>query len=353
MTLSSVSVPANQSEEMPEKTAQTRLRSFIYLPKEGLQGEDIPSHILWKNARAEYAKISFQPPLKFKEIFNVKEYEVHDNEISIKKVEMEGYIGLSFESSKASELEAVVPVEYSVYLSNGDVIKELKEIKLFKPQLKVVLPTEKEIKIDPKTLFVKGRIRIKNVGRGVLIMNISATEDSTAQIETPPQHREFAEKFLSDILEEMSDLAKRFHQFQPVLDEMRKWETRNLLELSAQQRDQFLEYVNRTAKVLASDRDLLQAFVNAYGKAFARNSEFIEAVRRIVTLYESLVSKDLLLINPVDEITIKDAEVKISLKISQTDKVFDLYEDVVLPRIKLKSPGEVNVPIYKLFEWEK
>jgi hypothetical protein len=74
-------------------------RSLIYLPKEGLQGEDIPSHILWENANVKSIEVSFCPPLKFKEVFNAQSWKIQGNKIIIEKVELDGYIGLSFDRS--------------------------------------------------------------------------------------------------------------------------------------------------------------------------------------------------------------------------------------------------------------
>jgi hypothetical protein len=325
-------------------------KSLVYLPKEGLQGEDIPSHILWENIKVESVQISFHSPLKFKEVFNAESWEKHKNEVIVKKVELDGYIGLSFESSKVSDLEVIVPVKYLINLLDGNIIEETRQIKLFRPQLKLEVRA-KPITITAKTGFVRDRIKIKNIGRGILIMHISTEKNSLTKIETPPEQREFAEKFLSDLIEELSNLAKKFPQFQSVLDDVPKWETRDILELSQEERDEFIEYIKRMAEVLASDRDLLLGFMNAYGKALARNSELIEAVKRVIRLYESLVSKDLLLINPFDEITLTGKKVEIAFKISQTDKIFDVYKDIKLPKIELTSDKEVKIPIYRLFEW--
>ena len=346
MSIKSVAVPSKKLQVEDH----FKPRSFIYLPNEGLQGEDIPSHILWENVKVESIQVSFRSPLKFKDIFNVECWEIHDNDIVVKKVEMDGYVGLSFESSKASAIEVVVPVEYLIYLSNGDVIKEVKEIKLFKPKLEIKV-LAKEITVNPKTGFIRGRIGIKNVGRGTIITQISTIEDSPIKLETPPEHREFAEKFVSDLLKEMYNLAKEFPQFQSILDEMLEWETKKFLELSAEERDKFAEYITKMANVLASDKKLLLGFVEAYAKALARNTEFIEAVRKVIKVYESLVSKDILLINPFDEIVLTGKKEEITLKISQTDRVFDIYEDITLPKIELTSSQEYRVPIYRLFEW--
>lgn len=325
-------------------------KSFVYLPKEGLQGEVIPSHILWENAEAEYVQISFSSPLKFKEIFNVESYEIQNNSIIVRKVELEGYIGLSFESVKVPDLETIVPVEYSIKLTNGEMIKKEQRIKLFRPQLEINVQTN-EISINPETGFVKGRIGIKNVGRGTLIMGISATEDSSMQLETPPEHREFAEKFNSDVVDELSKLAKEYPKFQPAFEKMLEWEKKELIELSSEERNELLEYSKRLASFLASDKNLLQSFVEAYQKALAKNAELIEAIGKFIRVYESLVSKDLLLINPFDEVVLTGERNEIALEIEQTDRVYDDYEDVPLQKIRLVSSHPVRIPIYRLFDW--
>jgi len=337
---------------MPNETSrfETKPKSLIYLPGEGLQGEGIPSYILWENMTVESVQVSLGPPLRFKEIFNAESWEIHDNVITIRKVGIDGYIGLSFESSKVPPLEVMVPIKYLIYQPHGDTIKEVKRIRLFKPKLEIQV-SAKEISINPDTGFVKGRIGIKNVGRGTLIMSISTTENSPTELKTPPEHREFAEKFASDLNEEMSNLAKEFPEFQPVWDEMMNWEKRNLIELSSEERDEFVVSINRLANILASNKDLLRRFAEAYAKAFARNIELIEAIKKFVSIYESLVSKDLLLINPFDEVDLSNERAEIVLKIIQTDKVFDTYEDVMMPKIQLSSSQATKVPIYKLFKW--
>jgi hypothetical protein len=325
-------------------------RVFTYLPDEGLQGENIPSHILWDNIKVGSIQISFRPPLKLKDVFNAESWDIHDTTIVINKLEVEGYVGLSFESSKVSDLEVTVPVEYLITLPNGDIIKEIKKVRLFRPQLELKVPTT-SISIDASTGFIKGRLKAKNVGRGTLIMRISAAEDSPIKLETPPEHREFAERFMSDLQIEMSKLADEFPVFKPYWDEILIWDKKEFMELSAEERSKFTQYLNNLANLLAGDKKLLLGFVEAYAKAFAKNTELIETVRKIISVYESLVAKDILLLNPLDEVILLDKEGELALEISQTDRVLDTYDDVKLPRIKLTSPKGIRVPAYRLFEW--
>jgi hypothetical protein len=320
-----------------------------YLPGEGLQGEDIPSHALWENAKVKSIEVSFCSPLKFKEVFNAESWAVKDNTIFVEKVECDGYIGLSFGSSKVAKLEVIASVEYSINLADGGTIKEVKEIKLFRPQLGLGIQN-KSIIIMPKTRYIKDRIRIKNVGRGTLMIYISTEKESPAQLEVSRENREFVEKFTSDLLEQLSKVATDFPQLKPYLESIGKWEAKDAFTISEEERSHAEELTNGLAHLLASNRDLLEGFMSAYGRALARNSELIEVIRRVVSLYESLLSKDILLVNPFDEIAV-NGKVNVALRISQTDKVFDNYEDVPLPMIELTSSEEVRIPIHRLFEW--
>lgn len=330
--------------------AESKPKSFVYLPNEGLQGEEIPSHVLWEDAKVSSIEISFGSPLVFKDIFNAASWVTNENSIIVKEVELDGYIGLSFKSHKVPSIEVIVPVEYVIHLQNGSVIEAKREINLFRPELEID-PIAKVVTVDPTTRFVKGRVGIRNVGRGTLIMHISTSRDSSTQLETPPQHREFAEKFLSDLMEEMSNLAEEFPQFRSILDEMREWELQETVVFSKEERDQLVQYIRKLANVLASSKDLMRGFAEAYVKAFTKNTEFLEAVGKFVQVYQSLVSKDVLLINPLDEIALTGKEEEIVLEISQTDRVFDSYEKIVLPKIGMTSSQAVRIPVYRLFDW--
>jgi hypothetical protein len=336
--------------EQSLKVARMLPRQDFYLPNEGLQGETIPSYILWENMKVDSVRVTFHSPLKFKEVFNAGSWEINDDNIVVKNVELDGYIGLSFESVRVTELEVIVPVEYTIYASNGELVKETRKIKLFRPELEIKTKAEKMI-VDPSTGFIRGRIGVKNIGRGVLILHVSTTKGSSVKIQTPPEHRDFAEKFRADLIMELKNLAKDFPQFRSALKEMLAWDKKEFQELSAEERNKFAEFLNKMARALASDKNLLRGFIEAYSKALAKNSELIEMVRRVINVYESLVSKDILLINPLDEVVLTGKKGEIALTISQTDKVFGTYDDIRLPKFEITSSSEIKLPIHKLFVW--
>lgn len=323
----------------------------IYLPREGLQGEEIPSHILWDDDLViKSIKIIYNTPLSLKNVFNAKTWEKIDNLLVIKDVEVLGYAGLLFETCKISETEVITTIEYIISTYTGEEVNIKKDIKLFRPQLQIKnLP--KEIIIEPKTGFVKGKIRAKNIGRGLLFIHVAATEGSPIKVETPLRYREFAERFMADLSDEFSKLVDDFPQYSSLINEMLQWDKKDPLEFTQEEKHGFKEFAMRLANTLAKDMTFLERFLGAYAKALARNTELIEAVRRVVTLYESIVSKDIIVANPLDEVILKEKTGKIVLKITQTDSVFNEYKDIILPEIELRSSEEAKFPVYKLFEW--
>ncbi|WNZ29985.1 MAG: hypothetical protein IAX21_03765 [Candidatus Bathyarchaeota archaeon] len=343
----------SKSDCKQEVVSKNKVNSFkkeVYLPSEGLQGEDIPSHLLWENTNVKSIEIQYQHPLIFKEIFNAASYEEKDGYLVVDKIEWDGYIGLTFSSKKITELEKTIPVKYILNLPNGQAIEVIKKINLFRPQLEIKVPSKK-ININSSTGFIKGRIDIRNVGRGTLIIQVATKDDSPTKLLTPPEHREFLQKFEADVLQELSNLTEPFPEFAPILEEMQRWDRMDFLELKEQDKKELVDYMNKMTGVLADNKKLLLGFLNAYAKALAKNSELLEAVRRVVTLYDSLVSKNIFLINPFDEITIEGKKATVKLTISQTDKLFDEYEDIQLETIEIESSGEYKLPVYRLFSW--
>lgn len=203
------------STNKPKKPAQKEVPYSVYLPNEGLQGEDIPSNITWKsNLAVDSIKIDFSKPLKVKEVFNASNYEVREGEIQAKDIEVNGYLGLSFETEKIDKTEADIPVIYTIHTIGGTEFEVKKTVRLFKPKLRVKLPYG-HISVEPKSHYVKGRLKIQNIGRGLLLLKIKAAPESQIKIETPREYKEFAEKFNQDLETEFIELSKEFPAFEP------------------------------------------------------------------------------------------------------------------------------------------
>ena len=109
----------------------------IFLPDEGLQGEDIPSHIIWKNMNYSDIMINLPPILRLKEIYNVNEdqWVMNQNTLTVKDVEVDGYLGLLFESIRSDEeKEKYGEIDYRFINTEDKIIFQTKKsIRLFRP----------------------------------------------------------------------------------------------------------------------------------------------------------------------------------------------------------------------------
>ena len=326
---------------------------LLYLPSEGLQGEDIPSYAIWEDMDIESVTVSFRSPLVFKDVYNAHSWEVQDDRLVVGGVELDGYLGLLFGSRKVSAIVDDVPFEYSFHLSNGEVVRRAKKIRLFRPKLEVE-ESDRAITVDLGRRFVRNRIRAKNVGRGTLMMSISTAEESPAKLETPPEYKDFIERFEADMSMELSLLAKEFPQYEPLIFETLEWDERvkGLGKFAEGEREKFADYTDKLLKTIANNKEFQRGLLGAFAKALVRNVELIESIGRFIQFYESVVSRNILLVNPFDEIDLREDEQEMILEVRQTDRILDEYDDLKLVRtIKLEGSEMGKIPVHRLFEW--
>lgn len=324
----------------------------LYLPREGLQGELIPSFILWEDMDVEVISISYKSPLNLKEVYNSESWNDSDNNLIVKSVEHEGYLGLLFDSHKVSTVIEDINVEYLFQLPNNESISETKSIQLFRPQLSIE-KIPKRIVCNTDTMFVRNRIKIKNIGKGTLIIRISTEDDSQIKIVTPPEQQDFVDKFESDFKYEMSLLAVEFPFFQSLNEQFIAWNKRirDFEEISDEEHNELNEFMNNFKEMLANEEEFRRAFIEAFIKIIKLNAEFLESIVRLITFFESIVTKNIILVNPFDQIALEKSDKDLIIKIQQTDNLYEDYEDVTLSSIKIEGSNKGMLPIYRLFEW--
>lgn len=324
----------------------------LYLPIEGLQGETIPSFITWDEIDFDTINISFRSPLMLEEVYNSNSWEIQGDKLVINNIDWDGYLGLKFKSKKTSDIQDIIPVEYFFKLKNGDVIKETRKIELFKPKLEVEKP-DKNVQVNLDSGYVGNRIKIKNTGKGTLLLLLSTPKDASTKLETPFEYREFIERFSSDLKSEFELLEKEFPNYQSILNEYLEWDEKTQdLELSGTEKEEYIKDLEKIGNILANDVKFLQGFAEAYVKALIKNSEFIQYIGRFIQLFESIVSKNILLLNPFDKFKLTKDVNEIELIIKQTDKLFDEYEDITL-KFRIQGNKEGQVEAYRIFEWGK
>jgi hypothetical protein len=239
--------------EIEKKTDLFKPKYSVYLPDEGLQGEEIPSNVTWENIEVDSIEVTFNKPMIIKEVYNAANYTIKKNKIIARDIEVNGYSGLSFETSKVDEIETDLPLLYSMVLKNKEKIELKRKIKLFKPKLSIQIRKDC-ISIDPKTGFINGRLNMKNIGRGLLLIRIKSSKDSQGEIKTPPEYQEYAEKFNNDMEKELTALAEAFAQFKPFLTYLLSCEDKNYLDMTNNEREDYKKKLEGLARLLASDK---------------------------------------------------------------------------------------------------
>ena len=63
-------------EEIQKKPDLLKPSCTVYLPEEGLQGEEIPSNITWENVDVDSIQVTFVKPMIVKEVFNTGSFSI-------------------------------------------------------------------------------------------------------------------------------------------------------------------------------------------------------------------------------------------------------------------------------------
>ena len=325
----------------------------LFLPKEALQGEDIPSHIIWDDIDYSQIQVKLPPTVKVKEVYNVREgeWEFLESVLSIKSPEVEGYVGLLFSSIKCPEPACDYSFEY-LFLNEKDeiVINRIKNIHLFRPQISIVsCPTD--LVIDNPKQPVFNVIKLKNVGKGTAIIRFDASGESEVSLDVSSEVDQFQKGFQIDIKEELSILKKGFSQYLTFLD--------NAIEIFGSTFDpDDEEYISRMKKfeerlpsLFETDRDFMEHFAKAVVIAIFRNLRVITRFENLLAYLHSIKKRKIHLLNPLDIVRIPKSKKKLQMEVRYFDLLYDKYSPVILPPIGVLSKEEIEIPMYELFEW--
>src|SRR2546428_6709607 len=101
---------------MSSENEQALVKSSVkvFLPEEALQGEEIPSFALWKGTTFDGIQVSVPDGLKVSEVYNVakEDWTFTGNDLSVKRVEVNGYLGLVLASEQLNETSKEVMIRW-------------------------------------------------------------------------------------------------------------------------------------------------------------------------------------------------------------------------------------------------
>ncbi|OLE87573.1 MAG: hypothetical protein AUF79_14285 [Crenarchaeota archaeon 13_1_20CM_2_51_8] len=133
----------------------------VYLPEEALQGKEIPSFALWQGTAFDGIRVQIPHGLKVAEVYNVSqsEWAFSGTELSVKQVEVNGYMGLVLTSEQLDETSKEVEVRWD-FLRKNEKLSESRRIHVFRPLIEVEAPSQ--IQLEKSEKIVVNPLRIQN-----------------------------------------------------------------------------------------------------------------------------------------------------------------------------------------------
>jgi hypothetical protein len=193
----------------------------LFVPSHAIQGEEVPAHILWDSLEYQSIKIQLPEGIKLKEIYNVREgmFDILGNEVVVKGVEVDGYLGMLFSTRKLREYTVDVEIKFSFINKEGrKIVEELKTIHLFRPELEIIEMPE-TITVDVERNYVTNRIRLKKCGQGTLVINFNTLKESELQKKVPNSIEEFLRNIKKDLETNFTEVKKAFPKYSNILDQ--------------------------------------------------------------------------------------------------------------------------------------
>jgi hypothetical protein len=245
-----------------------------FFPRQALQGQDLPSHVLWSDLKFDLIRITHSDNLVLKEIYNVpcNSYAIEKNAIVVKETEVDGYLGVVWSTKLLHQKASDDSIEYQ-FILNGRVSEKLSfSVHLFRPDI-VVGDIPVEIVVKTAKGEVSPKILISNVGEGAAIVNVETVPGTKLQ----KHHPEFIEKFLKEYYEEIcaniTRLKRIYKENGPLLEGLEKF-LLEPVEFNRESLKVFEEFINKFITVMGSNQEFAEAIIRMLIEAVLSNSEF-------------------------------------------------------------------------------
>ena len=318
----------------------------IFLPDEGLQGEDIPSHIIWKDMNYSNIRINFPPILRLKEIYNVNEdkWVINKNTLIVKGVEVDGYLGLLFESLRSDEeKEKYGEIDFRFINTEGEIIFQTKKsIRLFRPFI-FLEDVPQSIKIAFPNKEIDKKIKLTNSGEGTAIIGIETTEKSEIRETSSKIVEDFMNEFTKDLEKEIFRLKEEFPAYPQFLDKFLLYEKEPEWEIE--------EVVEELEQIREKDEVFFYALAQSLARAIMNNIHFDTVIESFFSYLDSLATNKILIYNPLDVIEVSETPKRIDLKVLQKDLLMKEYDPIEIPAIVISANKRDIIELHRLFEW--
>jgi len=328
------------------------VRSF-FVPKTALQGEELPVHVIWEEIEFHRIRIDLSSFLELKEVYNVakKNIKKEQQSVIIKKLEVDGYLGMIFQSKQLERVRQDAWLVLTFLDQNGGMIERRQaRIRLFRPNI-IVEEIPNVIKVDLEKGFVNNRIKIRNVGDGTAIVRLETTKDSELRRKLPKSIREFRKEFYKDAKRNLSKVQKEYPSYSLLVEHYIQ-----LLKNPMKGKRYLKDMENVLAPLmegLEADEDFGWAFIRALAAAVMKNVHLITIFENFLEYLSSVAASKILIFDPLEVVSVFPETKELALKVLTTDLVGGNYPEINLPKIKIISNQPGEVPIHRLIEWRR
>jgi len=323
----------------------------VYLPPQALQGQDLPFFALWKAVTFRKIEVLFPSELEIDEIYNVarNEYTVEPGQLIVEKVEVDGYLGISFSSRRFRTTSEQVCVVSDFHEASGEVYSRRCNIHLFRPLL-AAKEIPRSIRVSVSRCQPLDFIQVANEGTGTIRMVVISEEDSDLRITESAAMSDFRKNLRRDLDTGFADLAGAFPEQADLVEKLKEvWLRRVDLE-DEEELVRVKSVAGSLQDAIVNDEKFGRALAETFAGALLKNLTLFNLLEQLVDYFHSVPAKKVLMINPLDIIEVGPKPAVLKVKLLYTDLANGHYEPVhVLTRLVAKR--RCSLPVYRLLQW--
>ena len=323
----------------------------MFLPSHALQGQNVPSHLLWTGSEYTEIEIRYSTELRLSEIYNVSEgkYTNKDNTLTVQRVNVEGYLGLLFDSSKQPTSRSNAAVDYTVRKNEEITYQETKAVYLFRPDLSI-LDAPPVIRVGKRGILDK-RIALSNVGEGTAVVLVITTPGSALKLDRPAYVREFLESYSKDVNTKLTRLKKEYPSYSEILDQFISDEKQVGIPIDPTLTDQVQTAMEELKALMDRDNQFAERLIDAFVSCILANIYFRTIAGVFLDYINSIGKNRTLFVDPFSVLEIPPGEADVELQIICTDLLYTECSSLPTLKIHLKAEEGCELPVQRLIRW--
>ncbi|MDG6935528.1 MAG: hypothetical protein JRN26_01370 [Nitrososphaerota archaeon] len=336
---------------MTDANTDIRPKLEVYLPDFTLQGQKIPFYIIWPNSLKLQIKIKIPKSFKILELYNLSEsnFSTVDSEIVIKNVDVNGYLGGTFQTSLDPVPDRIEHIEFLINDGSSEQ-KYFKDVELFRQDVKLTESrNNKIVEYEDNKIKLSSTNKIENLGKGTAIVGFEILKESEVKESLPEGFEEFRNNLVKDLSVELKALQEKFPQYEEGIS---GFSSALNIPLPPREEDikKFNEDIGLIDSYIRSDVQFLASFSEAIKMAYIKNFSLLVGVEELVSYLKSLKSARIILYDPLKTIQVEKGSHKLKLNMVIGDLANNAYQPIPLSDITIESDKNCRIPFYKLLD---